>query len=83
MLLLFVGVCAKISKYFNNEALEVARYDKSLAGHQAASLKTTSSLSILNFGQSFIFSASLTGLMIMAANGVAAGNKNHTMITLY
>eukprot|EP00026_Physarum_polycephalum_P004397 Phypoly_transcript_04416.p1 GENE.Phypoly_transcript_04416~~Phypoly_transcript_04416.p1 ORF type:complete len:708 (+),score=105.99 Phypoly_transcript_04416:116-2125(+) len=60
-------------KYFNNEALEVARVDKSLAGMEAASLKTTSSLALLNFGQSFIFSASLTGLMLMAAKGVATG----------
>ena len=51
----------------------MARVDKSLAGFEAASLKTTSSLAFLNFGQSFIFSASLTGLMLMAAKGVSTG----------
>jgi len=51
----------------------VKKYDDSLAGHEAASLQTTSSLAFLNFGQSFIFSASLTGLMLMAAKGVSQG----------
>lgn len=38
-------------KYFNNEAHEVDVYDKKLSALDAASLKTQSSLSLLNFGQ--------------------------------
>ncbi len=38
-------------KYFGNESLEARRYDASLAGFQAAALKTQTSLSLLNFGQ--------------------------------
>ena len=38
-------------KYFNNESHEASRYDDSLKGFQQASLKTQTSLSLLNFGQ--------------------------------
>lgn len=54
-------------KYFNNEAHEASRYDDSLRGFQEASLKTQTSLSLLNFGQSAIFSAGLTAIMGLAA----------------
>eukprot|EP01133_Synstelium_polycarpum_P002670 gene2670-3086_t len=60
-------------KYFNNDKVEVARYNRYLEMYDVASLKTTSSLSFLNFGQSFIFSASMAAMMIMAAQGIAAG----------
>ena len=61
-------------KYFNNEAHEVQRYDESLKGVEAANLKIASSLGMLNFGQNAIFSASLSAAMLLAAQGVAAGN---------
>lgn len=54
-------------KYFNNEAHEASRYDDSLRGFQKASLKTQTSLSLLNFGQNAIFSVGLTGIMALAA----------------
>jgi ABC-type transport system involved in Fe-S cluster assembly fused permease/ATPase subunit len=60
-------------KYFNNEKHEADRYDDSLAGYQNASLKTQSSLSLLNFGQSAIFSVGLAAIMVMCANDIAAG----------
>ncbi|EGC39601.1 ABC transporter B family protein [Dictyostelium purpureum] len=60
-------------KYFNNEALEVERYHKYLKEYDKASLQTTSSLSFLNFGQSFIFSLSMAAIMIMASQGVVDG----------
>eukprot|EP00698_Gefionella_okellyi_P009521 TRINITY_DN2425_c0_g1_i5.p1 TRINITY_DN2425_c0_g1~~TRINITY_DN2425_c0_g1_i5.p1 ORF type:complete len:564 (-),score=128.41 TRINITY_DN2425_c0_g1_i5:148-1839(-) len=62
-------------KYFGNEPHEALRYDKSLAAYEKAALKTSSSLAFLNFGQSFIFSAGMTGLMMLAADGI----KNGTM----
>lgn len=60
-------------KYFNNEKFEVARYDKSLREYEKSSIKVATSLAFLNSGQNIIFSTALTGMMYLAANGVAAG----------
>ena len=60
-------------KYFNNEEHEVKRYDESLKGVEQANLKIASSLGMLNFGQNAIFSASLSAAMLLAAQGVVAG----------
>jgi ATP-binding cassette subfamily B (MDR/TAP) protein 7 len=60
-------------KYFNNEKLEVDRYDKVLAKYNEAALKTQSSLSLLNFGQNLIFSAALSSIMVMCAFGIQSG----------
>ena len=61
-------------KYFNNEKFEADRYDTSLQGYQKAASKTQTSLSLLNFGQHFIFSAGMTGMTVMAAHGVVDGS---------
>lgn len=61
-------------KYFNNEKYEANKYDEILQKYEAASLKTSSSLAVLNFGQNAIFSAALTGIMWMAAQEIAKGN---------
>jgi ATP-binding cassette subfamily B (MDR/TAP) protein 7 len=61
-------------KLFNNEQYEVNRYDQVLRKYQTASLKTTTSLAFLNFGQNAIFSASLSAIMIMAAQRILAGD---------
>ena len=60
-------------KYFNNERYEAARYDNVLKKYEAASLKTSSSLAYLNFGQNAIFSVALSAIMVMAANDIAHG----------
>lgn len=60
-------------KYCNAEQLEANQYDAVLAEYQAANLKTMTSLSILNFGQSTIFSVALTSMMLMAVGGINAG----------
>lgn len=60
-------------KYFNNEKYELEKYDVSLKKYEEASLKTASSLAVLNFGQHAIFSAGLSVIMIMAANQIAKG----------
>ncbi|EMC95682.1 hypothetical protein BAUCODRAFT_122979 [Baudoinia panamericana UAMH 10762] len=60
-------------KYFNNESYETKRYDTALKAYEDASIKVATSLAYLNIGQNFIFSAALTGMMYMAAEGVAAG----------
>ena len=60
-------------KYFNNESHEGKRYEMLLGRYNESALKTQTSLSLLNFGQGAIFSVALTGMMILAANGIAAG----------
>ena len=61
-------------KYFNNEAFEVARYDKALKEYEKSSIKVATSLAFLNSGQNIIFSSALTAMMYLAANGVAQGS---------
>ncbi|XP_059049906.1 iron-sulfur clusters transporter ABCB7, mitochondrial [Achroia grisella] len=63
-------------KYFNNEKYELEKYDTSLKKYEEASLKTASSLALLNFGQHAIFSGGLSIIMIMAANEIAKGNMS-------
>uniref|UniRef100_A0A1L8DUJ8 Iron-sulfur clusters transporter ABCB7, mitochondrial n=2 Tax=Nyssomyia neivai TaxID=330878 RepID=A0A1L8DUJ8_9DIPT len=61
-------------KYFNNEKFEAQRYDATLKKYEDASLKTSSSLAMLNFGQNAIFSVALSAIMVLAAKEIAAGN---------
>ncbi|XP_062496007.1 iron-sulfur clusters transporter ABCB7, mitochondrial isoform X3 [Pezoporus occidentalis] len=61
-------------KYFNNEKYEAQRYDEFLMRYENASLKTTSTLALLNFGQSAIFSIGLTAIMVLASQGIVAGS---------
>lgn len=60
-------------KYFNNEKFEAQRYDLLLKDFEKASLKTTSSLALLNFAQNAIFSSGLVAVMCMAANKISTG----------
>ncbi len=60
-------------KYFGNEDHEARRYDVALAGYETAAVKSRTSLSALNVGQAGIIAAGVTLIMLMAANGVAAG----------
>ena len=60
-------------KYFGNEGHEASRYDGALKGYEEASIKSRTSLSILNTGQSVIIAIGITTLMILAAQGVVAG----------
>ncbi|KAF2363038.1 ABC transporter type 1 transmembrane domain [Trinorchestia longiramus] len=60
-------------KYFSNEEYEAERYDYYGKRYEKASLKTATSLALLNWGQNFIFSAGLTAIMVLAARDIAAG----------
>jgi len=60
-------------KYFNNEEYEARRYDENLRSYEAAAVKSEASLGLLNIGQSCIIAVAVTLLMILAAEGVAAG----------
>ncbi|WP_137702066.1 ABCB family ABC transporter ATP-binding protein/permease [Marimonas lutisalis] len=61
-------------KYFGAEAREAARYDSAMAAYARAALKTAYSLAFLNFGQAFLITGGLVGVMVMAAIGVQNGH---------
>ncbi len=60
-------------KYFAASEREAERYDRAMAGYEAAAVRTGQSLSLLNAGQAMIITAGLVAVMAMAAAGVAAG----------
>lgn len=55
---------------------EADRYDRVLQKFEAASLKTTWSLAVLNFGQNAIFSITISAAMLFAANHIIKGNDD-------
>ncbi|MEM8844807.1 MAG: ABC transporter ATP-binding protein/permease [Pseudomonadota bacterium] len=60
-------------KYFNNEQYEVDRYTNTLSDWEHASVKSSFTMSLLNFGQAVIIAVGVTAIMIYAAKGVAEG----------
>ena len=78
-------------KYFNNERFEQARYDENLQRLEKASIKSQTSLSLLNLGQSLIIAVTVTLLVWRATLGVVEGSLtlgdlvlvNALMIQLY
>ena len=78
-------------KYFSNEQFEQSRYDDNLRGLERASVKSQTSLSLLNLGQSLIIAVTVTLLVWRATVGVVEGNMtlgdlvlvNALMIQLY
>jgi ATP-binding cassette, subfamily B, heavy metal transporter len=62
-------------KYFGAEQREAARYDRSMATYEQASVKSYTSLAVLNTGQAVIFTIALTLCMVMAGLDVVAGRK--------
>jgi ATP-binding cassette, subfamily B, heavy metal transporter len=78
-------------KYFGNEDYEARRYDKSLQSWETAAVKSQTSLSLLNTGQSFIIAIAVTLILWRATQGVIDGKMtlgdlvlvNAFMIQLY
>ena len=60
-------------KYFGNEGHEARRFDRALALYEGAAVKSRTSLSMLNSGQTVIVTLGITRMMVMAAYGVRAG----------
>ena len=60
-------------KYFNNEAHETRRFDKSMEKYSNASIQAQISLSVLNTGQSVIVALGMGAVMIMTAIGIKEG----------
>ncbi|KAK8731919.1 hypothetical protein OTU49_007330, partial [Cherax quadricarinatus] len=61
-------------KYFNNEIHEADQYDKYQQKYERASLKTATSLALLNWGQNAIFSIALSAMMVLATKEIIAGH---------
>jgi ABC-type transport system involved in Fe-S cluster assembly fused permease/ATPase subunit len=78
-------------KYFSNEDFEARRYDEGLQRYEAAAVKSQSSLSLLNSGQSAIIAIAVTLILWRATQGVIDGSMslgdlvlvNAFMIQLY
>ena len=62
-------------KYFSNERMEAARFDKSMARYESAATKTWTSLGWLNFGQGIIFAIGMAVMMVLSALEVQAGKQ--------
>ena len=60
-------------KYFNNEAHEATRYDENLRHLENATVKSQTSLAVLNLGQTIFIALGVTAMMWRAAAGVTAG----------
>ncbi|MGZ8290570.1 MAG: ABCB family ABC transporter ATP-binding protein/permease [Telluria sp.] len=78
-------------KYFGNEDYEAKRYDEGLKSFETAAVKSQTSLSFLNTGQSLIIATAVTLILWRATEGVIAGTMtlgdlvlvNAFMIQLY
>ena len=78
-------------KYFNNEEYEASRYDESMQRWESAAVKSQTSLSLLNVGQSAIIAVAVTLIMWRAVLGVVTHSMtigdlvlvNAFMIQLY
>jgi ATP-binding cassette, subfamily B, heavy metal transporter len=78
-------------KYFGAEERERARYDRSMARYERASVQAYMSLAVLNAGQAAIFTLGLTVTMALCVMGIRNGTNtvgdfvmvNAMMIQLY
>nr|WP_314542062.1 ABC transporter ATP-binding protein/permease [uncultured Massilia sp.] len=78
-------------KYFGNEDYEAKRYDEGLQHYERAAVRSQTSLSLLNSGQSLIIAAAVTAILWRATQGVIDGTMslgdlvlvNSFMIQLY
>ncbi|MFT5643332.1 MAG: ABC-type transport system involved in Fe-S cluster assembly fused permease/ATPase subunit [Janthinobacterium sp.] len=78
-------------KYFSNEDFEARRYDEGLQRFEGAAVKSQTSLSLLNTGQSLIIATAVTLILWRATQGVIDGTMtlgdlvlvNAFMIQLY
>ena len=60
-------------KYFGNEEHEAQRFDGAMRDYERAAVKSRTSLSLLNTSQAVVVAFGITAIMIMAAQGIAAG----------
>ncbi len=78
-------------KYFGNEEMEASRYDVGLRHYENAAVKSQTTLSLLNIGQSSIIALAVSLILWRATAGVIAGQMtlgdlvlvNSFMLQLY
>ena len=58
-------------KYFNNDSHEIERYRQTMGEWEDAAVNSQNTMSMLNFGQAAIIAIGVTGIMFLAAQGVA------------
>jgi ATP-binding cassette subfamily B protein len=63
-------------KSYGNERLELSRYDETLSLWENAAVKSQTSMSILNFGQTAIITVGVTLIMFFATYGVLQGKMS-------
>ncbi len=61
-------------KYFNNDEHEIKRYRDTMKEWEEVAVKSQNTMSLLNFGQGAIIAIGVTGIMFLAAEGVAESN---------
>ncbi|MCP4767448.1 MAG: ABC transporter ATP-binding protein/permease [Gammaproteobacteria bacterium] len=59
-------------KYFGNDSHEITRYRDTMGQWEEAAVKSQSTMSMLNFGQAAIIAIGVTGIMLLAAQGVVS-----------
>ena len=62
-------------KYFSAEEREAARYDRAMARYEEASVRSYTSLAVLNAGQAVIFTFGLAAVMVMCAIEINPATK--------
>jgi ABC-type transport system involved in Fe-S cluster assembly fused permease/ATPase subunit len=61
-------------KYFNNDDHEISRYRATMEQWEEVAVKSQNTMSLLNFGQAAIIAIGVTGIMLLAAQGVIDGD---------
>ena len=57
-------------KYFSAEDFETTRYDGAMAGYMKAAIRSRTSLSTVNIGQSFLMNLGLVAVVLLAADSI-------------
>lgn len=63
-------------KYFGAEGVESNKYEAQLKEYEHGMQRTAASLGLLNFGQQTIFTAGMTVMLYLCAEGVVAGSMS-------
>ncbi len=68
-------------KYFSAEGFETARYDGAMSGYMRAAIRSRTSLSTVNIGQSFFMTLGLVLVVVLASDNVLRGEMEIGDIT--
>lgn len=63
-------------KYFSAERFETDRYDVAMEGYQNAAIRSRTSLSSVNIGQSFLMNLGLVAMVLLAADKIIDGGMS-------